>query len=492
MQTRIDGGTRLISYATSLLCSAVALAMVFGFGSTAAASLHIGAASVSITPDRPVAVSGQMNTRIAREVQSEVQANALAMESRDGEEVVEQAVFVACGLVSISEDVRARACEVLGARIPDFDLGKIVISATHSHTAPVMREGKYEIPDEDVMRPAEYAEFLSLRIADAAEAAWKARKPANVGWGMGDAVVGYNRRSFFDDGHAQMYGDISVDGFRGIEGPEDHGVEVLFFWDESDALIATAINVVCPAQEVESRRAVNADFWHPVREGLKAKYGDDLVVLGWPGAAGDQSPHIRYRKAAEDRMRRLRGLSRLDEIARRIIRAWEEAYEGARQDELDDVPFVHIVKRIQLPRRMVTAEEVENAKAEMASCPEGPSHARLMIRHQKVLTRYESQQSGEIRPYEMELHALRLGDVAIATNDFELYTQFGIQMKAKSKALHTFVIQLAGPGTYVPTPVAVEGGGYSATVQSNKVGPEGGQVLVNETVTAINALWPDN
>ena len=191
-------------------------------------------------------------------------------------------------------------------------------------------------------------------------------------------------------------------------------------------------------------------------------------------------------------MRRLRGLSRLDEIARRIIRAWEEAYEGARQDELDDVPFVHIVKRIQLPRRMVTAEEVENAKAEMASCPEGPSHARLMIRHQKVLTRYESQQSGEIRPYEMELHALRLGDVAIATNDFELYTQFGIQMKAKSKALHTFVIQLAGPGTYVPTPVAVEGGGYSATVQSNKVGPEGGQVLVNETVTAINALWPDN
>jgi len=433
-----------------------------------------------------------MATRIAREVQSEVQANALALESREGDEVLEQAIFVACGLAYVIEDVRARAREVLSARIPDFDISKLVISATHTHTAPVMIEGTYTIPDEDVMRPAEYVEFVSVRIADAAEAAWKARKPAKVGWGMGDAVIGYNRRSFFEDGHGQMYGNISVDEFRGIEGPEDHAVEVLFFWGEGDSLIATAVNVVCPAQEVEGLSAVNADFWHPVREGLKAKYGDDLIVVGWAGAAGDQSPHIRYRKAAADRMRELRGLSRLDEIARRIIRAWEEAYEGAQQEKLDDVPLVHLVKPIELPRRMVTAEEVEDAKAQIAACSTAPKDSRRIVWHQDLLKRYERQQAGDIKPYAMELHALRLGDVAIATNDFELYTQFGIQMKAKSKALHTFVIQLAGPGTYVPTPFAAEGGGYSAIVQSNEVGAEGGQVLVNETVAAVNGLWPDN
>jgi hypothetical protein len=47
----------------------------------------------------------------------------------------------------------------------------------------------------------------------------------------------------------------------------------------------------------------------------------------------------------------------------------------------------------------------------------------------------------------MELHVLRFGDVAIATNAFELFTEFGIQMKARSRALQTFVIQLAGPGS---------------------------------------------
>ncbi len=474
----------------TLLCWVVGLGVILSAIPASATPLHVGAGSVSITPDEPVTLAGQRHKRVARTVQSEVQANALALESREGEKVQEQAIFVACGLVSISEGVQARARELLAARIPDFDVRKLVISATHSHTAPVMREGKYVITDGEAMQPLAYAEFLSNRIADAAETAWKARKPAKVGWGMGDALVAYNRRSFFEDGHAQMYGKLGVDGFRGIEGPEDHGVETLFFWDDADRLVATAINVACPAQEVESRDSVNADFWHPVREGLKEKYGEDLVVLGWIGAAGDQSPHIRYRRAAEDRMRKLRGLSRLSEIARRIIRAWEEAYEGARQEKFTDVPFVHNVKPIDLPRRMVTEEEAQSAKEEFDSCTKA-GKAPAAARHQRILTRYESQLAGAVEPYEMELHALRLGDVAITTNNFELYTQFGIQMKANSKALHTFVIQLAGPGSYVPTPVAIKGGGYSATVGSNKVGSEGGQVLVSETVAAVNALWPE-
>jgi len=35
----------------------------------------------------------------------------------------------------------------------------------------------------------------------------------------------------------------------------------------------------------------------------------------------------------------------------------------------------------------------------------------------------------------MEWHALRLGDVAIVTNTFELYTDYGVQMKARSPAV---------------------------------------------------------
>src|SRR5438270_3059246 len=79
----------------------------------------------------------------------------------------------------------------------------------------------------------------------------------------------------------------------------------------------------------------------------------------------------------------------------------------------------------------------------------------------------------------------------IAADPFELFTEFGIQTKARSRALQTFVIQLAGPGSYVPTGRAVRGGGYSAIVESNVVGPEGGQALTDRTVELVNSLWPE-
>ena len=134
-----------------------------------------------------------------------------------------------------------------------------------------MKEGEYEIPRDGVMQPAEYAEFLAARVAEAAVKAWESRKPGRVGWGLGHAVVAQNRRSVYADGRAQMYGPTDRPDFRGIEGSEDQGVEVLFFWDREGKLLATAINVACPSQEVEGGSAVNADFWHEVRESLRAR-----------------------------------------------------------------------------------------------------------------------------------------------------------------------------------------------------------------------------
>jgi hypothetical protein len=85
---------------------------------------------------------------------------------------------------------------------------------------------------------------------------------------------------------------------------------------------------------------------------------------------------------------------------------------------------------------------------------------------------------------------MRLGDVAMATNPFELFLDYGLRMKTRSKAVLTFVVQLAnGRGTYLPTAKAEAGGGYSAIVQSNSVGSEGGQVLVDKTVELINSNW---
>ncbi len=42
---------------------------------------------------------------------------------------------------------------------------------------------------------------------------------------------------------------------------------------------------------------------------------------------------------------------------------------------------------------------------------------------------------------------------------------------------------------YLPTVLAIEGGSYSGLPHVNKVGPEGGQILVDQTVRAMQALF---
>lgn len=456
-----------------------------------AAELLVGGATTSITPDQPVALDGQFGTRIARKVESPVTATALALESRDGDKILDQAILVSCDLVAIRQGLLEGVRERLLKRLRDFPSSKLVLSATHTHTAPVTQEGRYEILGEGVMQPREYFTFLTERIADVAAQAWQARKPGSVGWGLGHAVVAQNRRAVYADGQAKMYGRTDDPKFRGLEGHEDDGVEVLFFWDRDRRLLATAVNVSCPAQEVEGLSVVNADFWHEVRESLRKKHGKDLFVLAWTGAAGDQSPHLMYRKAAEERMRKLRGLNRLEEISRRIVLAWEEAYEGASKDIRTDVPLIHKVQVLELPERKVTDKEYREALETVSSLSKDPKQKRRMQWNQSVADRFERQQRGPAQPYVMELHVLRLGDVVIATNDFELFTDYGVQIKGRSRALQTFVVQLSGPGSYLPTERAAQGGGYSAIVQSNRVGPEGGQILVDRTVEVINGLWPD-
>ena len=455
-----------------------------------AGELLVGAATTSITPDKPIALWGQMHTRISTSVESPVTATVLVIESSAGANPVELAVMVACDLVAIPDQTLAATRQQVLALMPDFPVEKIVLSGTHTHTGPVLVEGLYEIPKEGVMQPAEYVDFFAQQVADAIVLAWNSRKPGKVSWGLGHAAVAQNRRTVYTDGTAAMYGSTNRPDFHMIEGYEDHAVECLFFWDADGRLLATALNVACPSQEVEGGSSVNADFWHQVRESLRASHGKDLHVLSWTGAAGDQSPHLMFRQKAEERMRALRGISRLEEISRRIVVAWKEALAGAEKDQHADVPFSHTVKEVELPRRVVMEREWQMAKEKIADLSKQSGKQTLLWWHGGVVKRYENQLAGDVEPYKMELHVIRLGDIAIATNPFELFTDYGIQMKTRSPALQTFVIQLAGPGTYLPSGRAVQGGGYSAIAESNEVGPEGGQVLVEQTLQEINSLWP--
>lgn len=469
-------------------------------GEGLAAELLVGTAVADITPTEPIAVSGQFHLRIAKTVETPITANVIALESREEGLSRDVAIMVSCDLLYIPSEVLKLVRKAVRARLPDLDTRKLFLNGTHTHTAPVLMLDNYPIPKEGVMQVEQYRYFLTQRLADAIVQAWNRRRAGSVTWGLSHAVVAYNRRAVYADGSARMYGRTDTTEFRNLEGYEDHDVNTLFFWNDLGQLVGIVVNVSCPSQEVESRSAVNADFWHPVREALRKRYGEQLCILAWTGASGDQSPHLMYRKAADERMRRLRGLNRLDEIARRIVRAVDDAYETVKNDRHTDVPLIHKVETIRLPMRLVTEAEYTEAKAafeKAAAHIEQNSEAAVWEYSRKkwyemTVNRFNRQRTDPKPTYEMELHVLRIGDVAICTNSFELFTDYGIRMKARSKAVQTFVVQLVGQGTYLPTEKAIRGGHYSAVVHSSLVGPEGGNVLVDRTVNIINSLWTES
>jgi hypothetical protein len=268
-------------------------------------------------------------------------------------------------------------------------------------------------------------------------------------------VVGYNRRAQFFNASTVMFGNTRSADFSNVEGPEDHGVNLLFLWGPKAKWSGIIINLACTAQETEQLNEVSADFWHDVREELHRRHGSDLFVLPQCAPAGDLSPHPIYRKRAEQVMDLRRGLSRRKEIARLIANAVEESLPVAKADIQSRLIFRHTVASANLPEPQVPAEPF-----------------------------YETD---PVQP--IEFHVLRLGDVAVATSPFELYLDYTTRTQARSPAVLTMLVQLSsGNSGYLPTDRAVKGGGYSA--DKFRVGPEGGQVLVEETIRQINALFP--
>jgi hypothetical protein len=473
--------------------------------------LKIGWGQCDITPDRPVMLAGQFARRVATVVKDPVTATVLALESGDT-----RVLLISCDLVGIDEHLLSEIRDAIRTVLPEIPSQAVIVNATHTHTAPVFRDDTYEQPDDPtVITPREYRAFMSSRVAQAAAEAWGRRAPGAISRAFARAVVGHNRRASFLDGTGKMYAKLDVDNFDAIEGFEDHSLHVLCTWDMKKQLTGLVLNLPCPSQATENLSEVSADFWHETRVALRKELGKDLPVLAQCAPAGDQSPHVQmYKKLSYEMYERL-GRTEREEIGRRICAAVLDVMPAAKTAIQANPPLTHVFETVPLPRRKVNEVELAHAKAMLEKLSNDPEYTdpakydpsrsqRFINRNRKVIDRYENFDKDPT--LSMELHVLRLGDVAFCTNSFELYLDFGLRIGARSVAAQTFQIQLCcGTDGYLPSERAVRQAmhpadaglalgsahNYGASVGSNLVGPDGGQVLVNRTLELIAKLFPE-
>ena len=458
----------------------------------------IGWASVDITPyGRKVNLMGLFHTRVMDKVHDPITATALALDGADGRGGRDCALMLSVDVCVVTAKFQDRLRSLVGKQLPDFDVRKLFLSATHTHTAPHTEEFWYPPLPGDVMSPVEYADFLAKKLTACAAAAWNNRREGSVAWAFGEAVVGHNRRALYRDGHAEMFGRADRPEFVSLEGGEDHSLNLLFTYDARKELTGVVLNLACPCQIAHCEDYISADFWHEVRAELRGKYGDGLGVLPTCAPAGDQCPQPLLSGREEAYMRQRLGLSERELVARKIAGAVGEALPTARNSAVDQPVLRHAVEMVGLPRYKAGENEIEREYRKAAGPDDGPGpedpleasrrHA-FRVRRRWALEREELARTQPDLP--VELHAVRLGEIVVATNPFELFLDFGVRIRARSCAIHTFLVQLTGDyADYLPTERAVAGGSYGATVLSCQVGPEGGRILVEKTVEMISRLW---
>jgi len=495
--------------------------------------LKIGWAEVDITPDKKVALDGQFAERISQYVEKPITVTAMAVDSGD-----DQLVMCSVDLVM----VRSGLVQEIRERLSDNNLGidpsKVCFSVIHTHTAPVVGNGanvtsvtsgfrtlleeympkdkKYvdSAPvndDPDVMKPNEYYAFLVERCVAVVLQAWENRKPGTFTNAFGRAAVGLCRRVVFSDGSAQMWGDTYRATFEELEGGNDSGIELLFVYGENKKVTGIVVNIACPAQCVQHRHFISPDFWGEVRVLLRQYFGEDLFVLSQCSAAGDQCPVdlVRWvepesdlndpnltrvdtpKRKADPSMFDLVGMRR---VGKRIAREIIDVYEEGLEEPQADVEFTHVVRNYELPLRRVTLEDAAKARQVIKTYMQEKDGdldyndaAKLQI-HLGTLRRLKLQDTKDV--HNTEVHIIRMGNVAFATNPFELFLDYGNKIKARSPAEQTFLVQLAnGADGYLPTAKAERGGHYSAFVSSGNVGHAGGEQLVRQTLNDIKKLF---
>ena len=494
--------------------------------------LLIGWAEESIVPDKKVSLQGQFFERISEYVESEISVTAMAVQTEEDE-----MILMSLDVEGLDYSMLQLAREKFAKLTTEVDVEKLIVAVTHTHTSlrlaspqvgagrfgsaaailqEFMPEGKaYKAKtnaDETVMTPIEGTEFVTDKIALAAYKAWQNRSEAMFTNEFGRAAVGMCRRATYDDESALMWGDTNTANFVALEGGNDSGIELLYTFDKDKNLTGVVANIACPAQILEQRSFISADFWGRTKANLREKFGEHVFLLGLAGAAGDQCPRdlVRWvnpetpiddpnvkrpnpiKRKADPSMYDISGCNR---VGKRIANEIGSVYEEIAELQ-DEAVFKHKVLHMNLPLRKVTKKDYEHAVREIKYYIENHADKETfdyednayMFVHAGTIRRFREQQFTEVYP--IECHIIRFGNIAIATNPFELFLDFGNRMKARSYAEQTFVVQLCcGSAGYLPTEKAEKGGHYSAYVSSGSVGHEGGDLLVRNTINEINSMW---
>jgi neutral ceramidase len=417
------------------------------------AQLKAGAFAIDVTPKKyPVSVNGGFSDVTATSAHDPLHARCLVLD--DGKTQVAIVVVDNCLMPrELHESAKAQASKL--TRIP---ANNILISATHTHSAPTVTPCFQSKPNE------EYVVYLAERIAEGIQKAHTRLSPAKLGIGKAtDDTQLFNRR------WKRQHSLIPPDPFGGttdqvqmnpgnqapglIEqvGPTDPEIRYLSVQHTDGkpmALFATY-----SLHYVGGNPALSADYFGAFSERIKqlvGKENPDFVGALHNGTSGDVN-NINFANAA---LKAAPG-ERIRVVAESV--AQKTAGRYAALEHRQDVTLAVAVRDLDLGVRKPKPAEIERARKildEQAGKKSLSGSAAVYAGETIALADYPD-------TVPVKLQAIRIGSAAIVGIPCEVFTEIGLSIKQSSPIADTWAISLAnGYNGYLPTPAQHTLGGY--------------------------------
>ncbi|MGM0485717.1 MAG: LamG-like jellyroll fold domain-containing protein [Planctomycetota bacterium] len=424
--------------------------------SNARADLKAGTAIVDVTPvELPVLVNGGMRSRSADEVHAPLYARAIVLD--DDQERLGIVVVDSCMMPRSLLDEAKR----LAAEQTEMSSDGILISATHSHTAPASMGCLGTDADSN------YVPFLRGKLVEVLVAAEANLVPARVGWASANAAEFTATRRWIrrpdrmaEDPfgnrtvRANMHAARDWDDVVGEAGPEDPELSLISFQAADGRPLAVLANF--SMHYFGGVKALSPDYFglfcEEMESGLTAgrDEGDPpFVAIMSHGCSGDIWRRD-YSKPADLRKDDVT----VESYAKGLARIALDAYEGIVHREDADLAMrearLNLKYRVPDQQRLEWAQRIVDKMGDRLPKSKEEIYAREQVMlHQRKTT-------------EIVIQAIRIGDVAIATTPNETYALTGLKLKRKSPLSKTMVIELANGGDgYIPPPEQHLLGGYN-------------------------------
>jgi hypothetical protein len=435
----------LLATATLLLANSTTQVRCSAF------ELRVGAAIVDVTPNQlPVLVNGSMTSRSEDQIKTHVNARAIVLD--DGHERIGIVVVDSCMLPRQLLDEAKQLAATQTKLRPE----RIMISATHTHTAPSSMGALGTDADPS------YVPYLRQKLVEALVTAEAGMVPARVGWGSGMApeftalrrwVLRPDRKIVDPFGNltvrANMHAARDPENAIGPSGPEDPELSMIAFQSLDGHPLAVLANF---SMHYFGDSAISSDYFGLFCDGMQAHMEKDVhasscVAIMSHGCSGDiwRRDYMQSQAVAD---------GTIEAYSQGLLGIATKIYSTIEYQS--DATLAMLESRIRLNYRVPDAQRLKWAQDIVATMGD-----RLPQTQPEIYAR-EQIYLHALQSTEVVVQAIRIGDIALMTTPCETYALTGLKLKLQSPLSKTMVIELANGGDgYIPPPEQHFLGGYN-------------------------------